>query len=280
MAKFLWLLLILALVPSLCQADQLSFYYTDPSGTPLAMTDGGGAVTWKADYKPFGEESSTSGPSANDRRFAGKEKDEETGLSYFGARYEEAQTGRFIAPDPIRAVDTKSSKTNERLLLTPQRLNNYAYGMNNPYRYLDPDGRDVFELGQRLVTSEPFIRFGELTGASQLNAALTGFDFRGNESSGVDRLGQLAISLISAPVSAEKSIIGEGLAVAKDMKQLSKGEIKLLKSNNEDIHALKGRGNVSQYDLYKDKSGEIYQFKKGGKGFGEPTGINIKDLKK
>lgn len=37
-------------------------------------------------------------------------------------------------------MDTERGKTNEELLLNPQRLNTYAYGLNNPYRYVDPDG--------------------------------------------------------------------------------------------------------------------------------------------
>jgi RHS repeat-associated protein len=135
-------------------AEKVYFYHTDPAGTPLAMTDSSGNVVWKADYKPFGEENSTSGSAANDRRFVGKEKDEETGLSYFGARYENAKIGRFIAPDPVRAVDPRSSKTNEQLLLNPQRLNTYAYGLNNPYRYVDPDGKFVFLIPAIIAGAE------------------------------------------------------------------------------------------------------------------------------
>jgi uncharacterized protein RhaS with RHS repeats len=37
-------------------AEQVYFYYTDPAGTPLAMTDTNGTVVWRADYLPFGEE--------------------------------------------------------------------------------------------------------------------------------------------------------------------------------------------------------------------------------
>ncbi len=55
--------------------------------------------------------------------------------------------------------------------------------------------------GQSLVSSEAFISFGEMIGASQLNAALTGYDFRGNEFSGFGRLGQFGIALMNAPVS-------------------------------------------------------------------------------
>jgi hypothetical protein len=52
----------------------------------------------------------------------------------------------------VRAVDPHSSKTNEQLLLNPQRLNTYAYGLNNPYRYVDPDGLepgDIFKTPNR-----------------------------------------------------------------------------------------------------------------------------------
>jgi len=121
-------------------AEQVFYYHTDPAGTPLAMTDSSGNVVWKADYKPFGEEQSVTATVPNDKRFIGKEKDEETGFSYFGARYQNAKIGRFISPDPVRAVDPRTSKTNEGMLLNPQRLNTYAYALNNPSRYIDPKG--------------------------------------------------------------------------------------------------------------------------------------------
>ena len=135
------LLISLLTVGAAHSAEQVIFYHTDPVGTPLAMTDASGNVVWQADYRPFGEEQSVTGSSANDRRFVGKEKDEETGLSYFGARYEDAKTGRFASVDPVGAVDDKSGKVNEKLLLEPQRLNVYAYGLNNPYRFVDEDGK-------------------------------------------------------------------------------------------------------------------------------------------
>lgn len=155
MKKLLYTLLLwsVCLAQTVFAADQIFFYHTDPAGTPLSMTNSSGVVVWKADYKPFGEENSTSGPAANDRRFVGKEKDEETGLSYFGARYENAKIGRFIAPDPVRAVDSKTSKTNEKMLANPQRLNTYAYALNNPYRFIDPDGRAVYLVARGLNDS-------------------------------------------------------------------------------------------------------------------------------
>jgi len=133
-------------------ADQVLFYHTDPVGTPLAVTDSNGAVVWQADYKPFGEENSITGSATNNKRFVGKEKDSETGLDYFSARYMNDKIGRFVSVDPVGAVDPKSSKTNENLLLDPQRFNLYAYGMNNPYRYVDADGLEpgkIFEAPKK-----------------------------------------------------------------------------------------------------------------------------------
>jgi RHS repeat-associated protein len=127
-------------------ADQVFFYHTDPVGTPMAISDANGQVVWRGDYKPFGEEASVSGALANDRKFVGKEKDEETGLYYFGARYMDAKTGRFAAVDPVRAVDFKNSESNEKNIINPQRLNFYAYSANNPFKFIDLDGRDIVYL--------------------------------------------------------------------------------------------------------------------------------------
>lgn len=116
------------------------FYHTDPTGTPIAMTDSEGEPIWQATYLPFGEEYSVTGLLENNRRFIGKEKDVETGLSYFGARYMDVKSGRFLAADPVRIVDVKSGKINAKIQTNPQRFNLYTYGLNNPYRYVDPDG--------------------------------------------------------------------------------------------------------------------------------------------
>jgi RHS repeat-associated protein len=68
--------------------------------------------------------------------FTGKERDAETGLDYFGARYFSAAQGRFTSPDwsenprPIPYAD----------LTDPQTLNLYGYVRNNPLSKADPDG--------------------------------------------------------------------------------------------------------------------------------------------
>ncbi len=112
------------------------------------VTNEAGEVLRRHDYLPFGEEWPER--STTDKRlFTGKERDFETGLDYFGARYYRAEIGRFTTVDPAMAVGEN--------LVDPQRWNRYAYVRNNPLRYTDPDGRDVAPIvlpfgGQRRVT--------------------------------------------------------------------------------------------------------------------------------
>ena len=65
-------------------------------------------------------------------RSTGKERDAETGLDYFGARYFSGAQGRFTSPD-IPLIDQRPED--------PQSWNLYPYGRNNPLRYTDPTGR-------------------------------------------------------------------------------------------------------------------------------------------
>lgn len=132
--------------PGLIFAREVVFYHTDNVGTPVAMTNSTGAVVWRAHDKPFGEEYQTTATPHNSRRFIGKEKDKETGLVYIGARYLDPATGRFLQPDPVGPVDPMTGKVNSKILNNPQRLNRYAYGLNNPYRFIDRDGRETVVL--------------------------------------------------------------------------------------------------------------------------------------
>jgi RHS repeat-associated protein len=70
--------------------------------------------------------------SRNGYKYTGKERDTESGLDYFGARYYGSSMGRFQSPDPVII-------TPERLA-NPQELNLYAYVANNPLRFIDPTG--------------------------------------------------------------------------------------------------------------------------------------------
>jgi RHS repeat-associated protein len=134
-------------------ADQVFFYYTDPSGTPLAVSDATGAVTWQADYMPFGEELLGSSTAPNNKMFVGKEKDGETGFYYFGARYMDSTAGRFVSTDSIGPINPSTGEINQFILHDPQRLNPYVYGLNNSYRYVDKDGNIALVLAEALFVA-------------------------------------------------------------------------------------------------------------------------------
>jgi RHS repeat-associated protein len=64
-------------------------------------------------------------------KFTGKERDTESGLDYFGARYYSSNMGRWMSPDPSNwGVD----------FYNPQTWNHYSYVGNNPLSNTDPNG--------------------------------------------------------------------------------------------------------------------------------------------
>jgi len=87
--------------------------------------------------------------------FTGKERDAETGLDYFGARYMSAAQGWFTSPDPVN--HPSGSKNPAAFLMNPQRWNAYSYVSNNPLRLVDPDGREeeesLWEMGKRYLAA-------------------------------------------------------------------------------------------------------------------------------
>ncbi len=124
-------------------ADPVGTEYltADHLGSTRLVTSSTGAERRCLDYLPFGEQMTQgiSGrgscyTSANEPRvkFTGKERDAETGLDYFGARYFSGAQGRFTSPDePLVDQDP----------LDPQSWNLFSYVRNNPLIFTDPTGR-------------------------------------------------------------------------------------------------------------------------------------------
>jgi len=127
---------VVFLAAGLVSAQEVEYYHLDAIGNVRAVTDAAGRVIERQDYQPFGEEWLPQG-GTQPLRFTGKERDAETGLDYFGARYYGSKIGRFTTTDPVQTI-----KAN---LVDPQRWNRYAYARNNPLRYNDPTGA-VLEL--------------------------------------------------------------------------------------------------------------------------------------
>ncbi len=135
-------------------APNIHWLVSDQLGTPRMVFDQSGSLTvaqngqyvsgmTRHDYLPFGEElfagtggRTTAQGSVGDstrQHFTQKERDNETGLDYFGARYYSSTQGRFTSFDPLIA----SARSAE-----PQSWNRYTYCINNPLVLVDPDGLD------------------------------------------------------------------------------------------------------------------------------------------
>jgi len=83
--------------------------------------------------------------------FTQKERDAESGLHYFEARYLAANAGRFISVDPLYAEPLQmGGEKVSQLLSDPQGFNLYSYARNNPLAYTDPSGYDPIAAGDSL----------------------------------------------------------------------------------------------------------------------------------
>jgi RHS repeat-associated protein len=114
----------------------LVFHHSDHLSGASVDTDESGSVVALNDYYPFGDTRIESGEYENDYTYTGKERDEDTELLYYEARYYNSNIGRFISLDPWSGDITD-----------PQSLNKYAYTLNNPLKYTDPDGEHPAVIG-------------------------------------------------------------------------------------------------------------------------------------
>ncbi len=154
--KALRLLSVLVLVTAgfaASAAEKVTYYHLDALGSPVAASDEQGNLVWREEYKPYGERIKKDPNAAgNTRYYTGHPHDEDTGLTYAGARYYDPVVGRFMAVDPKPFSEERSYS-----------FNRYAYAANNPYRFRDPDGRDI--VGYELQT------FGGTAGAEVLTGS-------------------------------------------------------------------------------------------------------------
>jgi RHS repeat-associated protein len=153
------------------------YLMADTLGSTRLVLDGSGNVQERIDYLPFGEEIAPgfrgrpsnycagmypSSPDNQSQKFTGKERDAETGLDFFNARYMSSAQGRFTSPDRCNAMlikqnmvagglpDAAATAFFNGFLENPQNWNQYAYVRNNPLRFTDPTGAAPAE-GHHLI---------------------------------------------------------------------------------------------------------------------------------
>ncbi len=105
------------------------FYHSDHLGSIGFVTDADAKPVQHLQYLPFGELFVSQMASSFDSRykFTGKERDEETGYDYFGARYYDSDLSQWLSVDPM---------SDKYPSLSP-----YMYCAGNPVILVDPDGR-------------------------------------------------------------------------------------------------------------------------------------------
>lgn len=106
-------------------SDNIVYFIEDQIGSSVMRTDLSGEEIDREEYYPFGD-SSLRTFTYKRYRYVGKEKDAESGLYYYGARYYVAWACRFIS------VDSAAGKYPD--------VSSYNYCLNNPIRLVDPDG--------------------------------------------------------------------------------------------------------------------------------------------
>jgi RHS repeat-associated protein len=153
---------------SVTEYEEIIYYHNDALGSPIVATDINGDALWREQYSPYGsrllyesqESDCSSGTcipteSAWDEKqwFTGKLEESRSGIQYFGARWYEPEVGRFLSVDPVQFREDNIFS-----------FNRYAYANNNPYKYTDPDGREVVQVGVSLSFPEVLGVFQKVLG--------------------------------------------------------------------------------------------------------------------
>jgi RHS repeat-associated protein len=137
----------------------VQFHLGDHLGSSNVVVDSGGALVNREEFTPYGETSF--GSFARKRyRFTGKERDEESGLNYHGARYYASWLAHWLSVDPylvtperipLRQSSSSSAYTTKLIkeiqegksdMMSSTRINSYCYSLDNPINLLDPNGAE------------------------------------------------------------------------------------------------------------------------------------------
>jgi RHS repeat-associated protein len=134
------------------------YYHSDHLGSANYITDETGSVSQHLEYIPYGETFVDERYSTwhSPYKFNGKERDEETGLTYYSQRYFDGNVWYTVDPLAHKYPNVSS----------------YVYCMGNPVKYVDPDGRQFITpllgltdvlMSNKPVVTETMVRVGRAT---------------------------------------------------------------------------------------------------------------------
>lgn len=238
-------------------AAQVQWLVSDHLGTPRMIIDQTGTMAnvQRHDYLPFGEEmfepiggrSQPLGYVSGDgvrQQFTSKERDIETGLDFFEARYYSSTQGRFTSPDEfsggpdelyVRARDSKKQALPYAEITQPESLNKYTYVYNNPCRYIDPDGHcgtpSGLKAGQTGICVASFIASAFVPPGVPPGRG----DWRGpNGQGGTSRIEvRVAVDLSKGTVTKTDETMGRSGAFIKDLGPKGEGGVQVSSPNKD-----------------------------------------------
>jgi RHS repeat-associated protein len=217
----------------------IQWLITDQLGTPRMVFDQTGSVasTKRHDYLPFGEElfaptggrTTAQGYAGGDgvrQQFTQKERDVETGLDYFLARYYSSTQGRFTSPDEFKGGPEElfgDVDPHDPLFYAdtaePQSLNKYHYCLNNPLRYIDPDGHQT-SLADKIRNAAATVREAAATVARAAEPVINGASSAWAEDNGLggnpgpqSSVGRGIGHAVALAQSGAEIVVGAGAAV-------------------------------------------------------------------
>jgi RHS repeat-associated protein len=109
-------------------AADVTYQHTDALGSPVATTNAAGALVERERMTAYGEPAD--GTWSDRPGFTGHQMDAGSRLVYMQQRHYDPEIAIFLGTDPIAAD-----------ILTGENTNRFRYAANNPFRFVDPDGR-------------------------------------------------------------------------------------------------------------------------------------------
>ena len=156
------------------------WFHPDHLGSSNYITNFVGEVSQHMEYFAFGETFVEEHKNSHNSpyKYNGKELDEESGYTYFGARYLDMRYSMWISVDPLMYDGTFwDGEGNSVGVFDAKTLSIYSFSFNNPLNVTDPDGRDIVIKGKN--NSKIVVKTSLISFEANMSSGALAMDFGG-----------------------------------------------------------------------------------------------------